>query len=93
MNSAGWSQQGADAMKDLICRKSICGALVFAGAMLMNTAPSMAQDYSYASGYNYLPAAQLDSLVSRIALYPDPLLAQIFTAAALPQTVGLGLGG
>jgi hypothetical protein len=34
---------------------------------------TMAQDYGYASGYNSAPAGQLDSLVSRIALYPDPL--------------------
>ena len=62
-------------MKNLICTKWICGALVLAGAMLMNTAPAMAQDYGYASGFNYAPAGQLDSLVSRIALYPDPLQA------------------
>ena len=58
-------------MKDLICTKSICGAVVLAGAMLMNTAPAMAQDYGYVGGYNYAPEGQLDSLVSRIALYPD----------------------
>jgi hypothetical protein len=32
----------------------------------------------------YAPAGQLDNLVSRIALYPDPLLVQIFAAAAFP---------
>ena len=29
----------------------------------------------------YLSPGQLDNLVSRIALYPDPLLAQVLTAA------------
>src|SRR5215467_8067807 len=87
MHSAGWSQQGAEAMKNLICTKWISGALVLAGAMLMNTAPAMAQDYGYAGGYNYAPAGQLESLVSRIALYPDPLLAQIFAAAAFPDQI------
>src|SRR5215475_6894878 len=82
MHSPEWSQQGADTMKNLISTKWICGVLVLAGAMLINTAPAMAQDYGYASGYNYAPTGQLDSLVSRIALYPDPLLAQIFAAAA-----------
>ena len=71
-------------MKDLICMKWICGALVLAGAMLMNTAPAMAQDYGYPSGYGYAPAGQFDSLVSRIALYPDPLLAQILPLPLFP---------
>jgi Protein of unknown function (DUF3300) len=80
-------------MKHLIRTKRICGALVLAGAMLMNTAPAMAQDYGYAGGYNYTPAGQLDSLVSRIALYPDPLLAQIFTAAAFPDQIAAAAQG
>jgi hypothetical protein len=61
--------------------------------MLINTAPVMAQDYGYASGYNYAPAGQLDGLVSRIALYPDPLLAQIFAAAAFPDQVAAAAQG
>ena len=80
-------------MKNLNCTKWICGALVLAGAMLMNTAPTMAQDYGYASGYNYAPAGQLDSLVARIALYPDPLLAQIFAAAAFPDQIAAAAQG
>jgi hypothetical protein len=59
----------------------------------MNTAPALAQDYGYASGYNYAPAGQLDSLVSRIALYPDPLLAQIFAAAAFPDQIAAAAQG
>jgi hypothetical protein len=31
--------------------------------------------------------AQLDNLVSRIALYPDPLLAQILTASTFPDQI------
>jgi hypothetical protein len=80
-------------MKDLISTKWICGALVLAGAMLMNTAPAMAQDYGYANGPNYAPAGPLDTLVSRIALYPDPLLAQIFTAAAFPDQIAAAAQG
>jgi hypothetical protein len=43
-------------------------------------------------GYNQpqqanFPPEQLDSLVSRIALYPDPLLAQIFAAATFPDQI------
>jgi hypothetical protein len=93
MHSAAWNQQGADAMKDSIGTKRICGAMVLAGVMLMNTAPAMAQDYGYASGYNYTPAGQLDTLVSRIALYPDPLLAQIFAAAAFPDQIAAAAQG
>jgi hypothetical protein len=61
--------------------------------MLINSAPALAQDYGYASGYNYAPAGQLDSLVSRIALYPDPLLAQIFAAAAFPDQIAAAAQG
>jgi hypothetical protein len=60
--------------------------------MLINTAPAMAQDYGYPSGYS-APAGQLDSLVNRIALYPDPLLAQIFVAAAFPDQVAAAAQG
>jgi len=80
-------------MKHFTCTKWICGAVALAGAMLMNTAPTMAQDYGYPSGYNYAPAGQFDSLVSRIALYPDPLLAQIFTAAAFPDQIAAAAQG
>jgi hypothetical protein len=61
--------------------------------MLMNPAPAMAQDYGYPNGYNYAPAGQLDGLVSRIALYPDPLLAQIFAAAAYPDQIAAAAQG
>jgi hypothetical protein len=78
-----------DAMKGLNRTKLMGGVLVLAGAMLINTAPVMAQD-----GYGYAPAGQqLDSLVSRIALYPDPLLAQIFAAAAFPDQVAAAAQG
>ena len=80
-------------MKNLIRTKLIGGALVLAGAMLINTAPAMAQDYGYASGYSQAPEGQLDSLVSRIALYPDPLLAQIFAAAAFPDQIAAAAQG
>jgi hypothetical protein len=34
-----------------------------------------------------LPPAQLDQLVARIALYPDPLLAQVLAAATYPNDI------
>jgi len=79
-------------MKRLNYTKRIYGALVLAGAMLVHTAPATAQDYGNANAY-YAPAAQLDGLVSRIALYPDPLLAQIFAAAAFPDQIAAAAQG
>src|SRR5215471_5689773 len=92
MHSLKWSQQGADAMKKLRI-ESIGGALVLAGALLTNTAPALAQDNGAMGGYNYPQAGQLDNLVSRIALYPDPLLAQIFAAAAFPDQIAAAAQG
>jgi hypothetical protein len=69
------------------------GALVLAGALLINTAPAMAQNYPAAGGYNNAPSGQLDNLLSRIALYPDPLLAQIFAAAAFPDQIAAAAQG
>jgi hypothetical protein len=86
------SQQGADAMKKTLRIKLMGGALVLAGALLTNTAPALAQDYGTAASYN-APAGQLDNLVSRIALYPDPLLAQIFAASAFPDQIAAAAQG
>jgi hypothetical protein len=79
-------------MKNIKQTKLIGGALILAGALLLNSAPAIAQDYGYPGGYN-APAGQLDTLVSRIALYPDPLLAQIFAAAAFPDQVAAAAQG
>jgi hypothetical protein len=40
-----------------------------------------------AQGQPYYPPAQLDQMVSRIALYPDPLLAQVLAAATFPNDI------
>jgi hypothetical protein len=80
-------------MKNLLQTKLMGGVLVLAGALLTNTAPAIAQDYGYAGNANYAPAGQLDGLVSRIALYPDPLLAQIFAAAAFPDQIAAAAQG
>lgn len=49
---------------------------------------ALAQDYPppYSAPLTFAPA-QLDSLVSRIALYPDPLLAQILAASTFPDQI------
>jgi hypothetical protein len=41
------------------------------------------------SAYQPLPAAQLDQLLGPIALYPDPLIAQILPASTLPTQIVL----
>src|SRR5262249_4597729 len=87
------SQQGADTMKNLTRTKLMSGALILAGALLFNAAPVLAQYNGPTGGDNYPPAGQLDSLVSRIALYPDPLLAQIFSAAAFPDQIAAAAQG
>jgi len=51
-----------------------------AGAL---AAPALAQ----APPPPYFPPAQLENLVSRIALYPDPLLSQVLAAATFPDQV------
>src|SRR5271166_4665585 len=48
------------------------------------------QDYSQApnnAGYQNFTVEQLDNLISPIALYPDPLLAQVFVASTFPDQV------
>ena len=80
-------------MKNVLRMKLMGGALVLAGALLMNTAPVLAQNYGYTGGYNDPSAGPLGSLVSRIALYPDPLLAQIFAAAAFPDQIAAAAQG
>ena len=39
--------------------------------------------------YQPLPAAQLDQLLGPIALYPDPLIAEILPASTLPTQIVL----
>jgi hypothetical protein len=80
-------------MNGLKRTKMIAGAIVVAGAMLVQTAPAMAQDSRYPDEYNSAPSGQLDNLVSRIALYPDPLLAQIFAASAYPDQIAAAAQG
>lgn len=58
---------------------AVTGALLFTTAM-----PAFAQDYPPPPRYAF---GQLENLVSRIALYPDPLLAQVLAAATFPDQI------
>jgi|KBSMisStandDraft_5_1062788.scaffolds.fasta_scaffold63266_3 hypothetical protein len=42
---------------------------------------------SFAQAPGQYPPAELDRLVSRIALYPDPLLAQVLAASTFPEQI------
>ena len=63
----------------------IQAAAVLTTAVLLTAArPALAQDYAPPPSFS---SQQLDSLVSRVALYPDPLLAQVFAAASFPDQI------
>src|SRR5580698_2703635 len=60
--------------------KNAVTALVILAVMI--TVPVFAQ-----APTPFMPPPQLDQLVARIALYPDPLLAQIMAAATYPNDI------
>jgi hypothetical protein len=59
-------------------------AMLLGLAFLLGWLPSTALAQEQAP---YFPPEQLDRLVARIALYPDPLLAQILAAATYPNDI------
>jgi Protein of unknown function (DUF3300) len=63
-------------------------AFTIASGTVLCTAPAFGQAPPpvYPPPPSY-PPAQLDQLVSRIALYPDPLLAQVLAAATFPDQI------
>src|ERR1700722_10600305 len=63
----------------MLLRKSF---LTLSASILLATAVASAQ-----APPPLLPPPQLDQLVQRIALYPDPLLAQILAAATYPDQI------
>ncbi|HTR79420.1 MAG TPA: DUF3300 domain-containing protein [Gemmatimonadaceae bacterium] len=68
----------------------VARALAVGGAafiMASSTVVAQAAQAGPPAQYRPLPADQLDSLVAPIALYADPLLAQVMLAATYPQQV------
>jgi hypothetical protein len=59
-------------------------ALVPGDALAYRLSPHMAQASSSGDQVPKIPPDQLDSLVAPIALYPDPLLAQVLAASTYP---------
>ena len=66
-------------------------AILACATLALAVVPAFAQDYDEDNYYQAPPPsfapAQLDDLVGRIALYPDPLLAQVLAAATFPQDI------
>jgi hypothetical protein len=62
----------------------LCAVVLIPGDLsLLTPARTMAQDQEEAK----IPADQLDSLVAPIALYPDPILAQLLAASTYPLQI------
>src|SRR2546428_561390 len=72
-------------------------ALCLTGAMFLLAAPErlaaqMPYEGVYEQPYGLYTAEQLDNLVAPVALYPDPLLAQILPAATFIDQVEQAAG-
>jgi hypothetical protein len=68
----------------LLCAFLIGPGDAFAYAALARTANAQAPAPAQTAAAALIPADQLDSLVAPIALYPDPLLAQVLAASTYP---------
>ena len=66
----------------LLCNKLFTSLLasILSVALAIPSSPAQGEPPSFAP-------EQLDNIVSRIALYPDPLLAQILTASTFPDQI------
>jgi len=60
---------------------------VFAMVLAMVVVCCMWTTQAAAQGQPYYAPEQLDRMVSRVALYPDPLLAQVLAAATFPNDI------
>ncbi len=66
----------------------LCSAILIPGDTLAYPAPQSSPPAASATGQQAkIPPEQLDSLVAPIALYPDPLLAQVLAASTYPLEI------
>ena len=65
----------------------ICSALLIPGDLVSGQQAQSPQPKPTAQASASIPAEQLDSLVAPIALYPDPLLAQVLAASTYPLEI------
>lgn len=61
--------------------------LLFIVAFFPFAVPAISDAQGYSAGYQALSADALANLVSPVALYPDPLLAQVLQASAYPNQI------
>src|SRR3954449_7512016 len=66
------------------CVVIVCIAALVPGEALAYAYPQAATPAASSAQSAPIPADQLDSLVAPIALYPDPLLAQVLAASSYP---------
>jgi hypothetical protein len=69
----------------MVCALALGQGDAFALALLPQAVPQSSA--SPQTGDQMIPADQLDSLVAPVALYPDPLVAQIFAASTYPLEI------
>lgn len=74
-------------MLNLKMGDTTCRPRVFVAAFLLFLAAQMLTPASFAQAPPNYPPQELDRLVARIALYPDPLLAQILTASTFSNDI------
>ncbi len=67
--------------------RSAIVCLLFAAVTAFNANPGFAQQGQPTPAVQLLNKAQLDQLVAPIALYPDPLLAQVLIASTYPLQI------
>jgi hypothetical protein len=65
----------------------ICALLLLPGDLAVYAHSPPQQDVSQEQAAPKIPNDQLDSLVAAIALYPDPLLAQVLAASTYPLEI------
>ncbi|HEX7794094.1 MAG TPA: DUF3300 domain-containing protein [Vicinamibacterales bacterium] len=68
----------------MVCALALGQGDAFALALLPQAIPQSSSSPQSQTSDQIIPADQLDSLVAPIALYPDPLLAQILAASTYP---------
>jgi Protein of unknown function (DUF3300) len=65
----------------------VCALLLLPGDLAIYAQSSPQQDVSQEQSAPKIPNDQLDSLVAPIALYPDPMLAQVLAASTYPLEI------
>ena len=68
-------------------KRDVLAVLTFAAILTLGAGTGLWTPPAYAQAPPSYPPQELERLVSRIALYPDPLLAQVLAAATFPDQI------